>query len=582
MSPVDLSDGDFELDAPPGFRSLAKKQMLQATAAITCIVGFLLQMVLPQIIMFSQMPGFGRNQGVLATQPQIPHAFLWEDQLWVPMTEIGFGNTRVSLREGTWDGAWAKDSDLTLQGAADGYVSDGETLWCVANSGGVTQIQGRNTTTFYPRRRLLGPSLPFVRDGVLSLFDRQADGSWLLLELRENQWVIAGELRLPPEFASEGALPASGWPPVSERVQVVAFGEEFWTLCGDGTSLWRCAGIPSGPTAAGNAEGTPISALAWSNQGSWDWESCRWDVSEWQAAANGETMVVVETAMFGGSGMTTGPLVWSRDGSTRHEKLPMLAGNGGQGVVATAAGKLVVLTESFPPGGVRLFEWTGSGFLEGQRLPGSSTPMAFTAENWPLYAVLWLLPVAITTIVLVILAVTMRACRDPRYTFGHFTVRLAGLGRRSLARVIDMLIFASPSMVVSTYLMFTVNWETWLETAMADPVATFKVVGIWMLLFLGYWLFVLVLLAWMEGIWGQSPGKWLCGIRVVRTTLEPIGIIRAFARSLLLMIDSMFNYLVGIVMIALLAKQQRLGDLVADSIVADAATVPTREELRAQ
>jgi uncharacterized RDD family membrane protein YckC len=82
---------------------------------------------------------------------------------------------------------------------------------------------------------------------------------------------------------------------------------------------------------------------------------------------------------------------------------------------------------------------------------------------------------------------------------------------------------------------------------------------------------ILIVMAILEGNWGISPGKWICGIRVIRkTTLKPPGFLRAAARLILLIADSMFNYIPAVVLIGLTADQQRIGDFAADTIVVTA------------
>ena len=73
----------------------------------------------------------------------------------------------------------------------------------------------------------------------------------------------------------------------------------------------------------------------------------------------------------------------------------------------------------------------------------------------------------------------------------------------------------------------------------------------------------------LEGGFGITPGKWLCGIRTLRTTLRPCGVLRALARELMIYVDSMllFIWLPGILTIAFTKNRQRLGDLVSDTVV---------------
>jgi uncharacterized RDD family membrane protein YckC len=84
-----------------------------------------------------------------------------------------------------------------------------------------------------------------------------------------------------------------------------------------------------------------------------------------------------------------------------------------------------------------------------------------------------------------------------------------------------------------------------------------------------YGLFWLVGFSFMEGRWGVTPGKWLVGIRVVRTTLRPCGFLRAALRELMLLFDGILclGWMPGVFCITLTTCRQRMGDMLADTIV---------------
>ena len=67
---------------------------------------------------------------------------------------------------------------------------------------------------------------------------------------------------------------------------------------------------------------------------------------------------------------------------------------------------------------------------------------------------------------------------------------------------------------------------------------------------------------------GRTPGKRWRGLRVVRDGGQPIGFLASATRNLLRLVDWLPSaYLVGIVAIMVSEKNQRLGDIVAGSIV---------------
>lgn len=72
----------------------------------------------------------------------------------------------------------------------------------------------------------------------------------------------------------------------------------------------------------------------------------------------------------------------------------------------------------------------------------------------------------------------------------------------------------------------------------------------------------------LEGIWdGQTVGKRLLGIKVVKENGDECDIGTSFVRNLLRIIDAIFYYLVGFLVMAFTDNRQRIGDLLAGSVV---------------
>jgi uncharacterized RDD family membrane protein YckC len=72
----------------------------------------------------------------------------------------------------------------------------------------------------------------------------------------------------------------------------------------------------------------------------------------------------------------------------------------------------------------------------------------------------------------------------------------------------------------------------------------------------------------LEAKWGATLGKLATSLRVVRETDEgPIGWRASMIRNLLRLIDGIVLYAVGFVAICATSKRQRLGDMVAGTIV---------------
>ena len=84
----------------------------------------------------------------------------------------------------------------------------------------------------------------------------------------------------------------------------------------------------------------------------------------------------------------------------------------------------------------------------------------------------------------------------------------------------------------------------------------------------GFFVLAMAYYALMEGYRGQTVGKMLFGIRVVREDGGGVpGFEAATVRSLLRVVDGLFGYLVGFVAVLASQKNQRLGDMAARTLV---------------
>jgi len=71
----------------------------------------------------------------------------------------------------------------------------------------------------------------------------------------------------------------------------------------------------------------------------------------------------------------------------------------------------------------------------------------------------------------------------------------------------------------------------------------------------------------MEGTIGATVGKLACKIKVRKEDGSKCGIREAFIRNVLRIIDGLVVYLVGVILIITSGKKQRLGDMVAKTVI---------------
>jgi uncharacterized RDD family membrane protein YckC len=166
----------------------------------------------------------------------------------------------------------------------------------------------------------------------------------------------------------------------------------------------------------------------------------------------------------------------------------------------------------------------------------------------------------------------MRWFTKPEYEFGTQTVRLASLGWRGVARLIDVGLIASTTIGLGWLMTRGFDWQSLIEALNMNvshatiPVAQ-RIAAI-----LGMWLVTVVsALLTTQAVWGVTPGKWLCRLRTLRTSLRPCRYTRSLAREIVFFVDccNFICWTPGIVSIAFTDRRQRLGDLVADTIVVE-------------
>jgi uncharacterized RDD family membrane protein YckC len=146
---------------------------------------------------------------------------------------------------------------------------------------------------------------------------------------------------------------------------------------------------------------------------------------------------------------------------------------------------------------------------------------------------------------------------------------IAGIGSRFLAILADTILqfFVLFVMWLVFFLILSAAPKTGPSIAsdISSTAAKWIVAGIVLFFFLLYWGYFSL----FEAFWnGQTPGKRLLKIRVIKDSGRQITLFEALARNLLRVIDSLPSfYLVGVITMLCNLEQKRLGDLVAGTIV---------------
>jgi uncharacterized RDD family membrane protein YckC len=136
---------------------------------------------------------------------------------------------------------------------------------------------------------------------------------------------------------------------------------------------------------------------------------------------------------------------------------------------------------------------------------------------------------------------------------------LAGIGSRFLALAIDTLIQIAAAALVGIAAALLISA---IGRTLAGPWIAATVFLLLFLAFYGYF-------AIFEALWnGQTPGKRMIRLRVIKDNGQPIRAVESVGRNLLRIVDQLpLFYAIGIVSVLLSRKSKRLGDFVAGTIV---------------
>jgi uncharacterized RDD family membrane protein YckC len=197
--------------------------------------------------------------------------------------------------------------------------------------------------------------------------------------------------------------------------------------------------------------------------------------------------------------------------------------------------------------------------LEGDHIEGPFTiskPFFFTMDLWKVL-IFGLSFQLIFFVFIFLLSLLIRKFKLKTWRMNAREYEFASLFRRTLAMTIDFLLITIPAVAP---LYFVLRDGLLFE----NP---FQYIGLaaysMTVMLLGSFLYHSLL----EGLWGKTIGKKICGIVVLKDDFSKCTIGRGFLRNVMRIVDGFFYYLVAVVAMAGTMKWQRLGDIVAGTVV---------------
>jgi uncharacterized RDD family membrane protein YckC len=185
-----------------------------------------------------------------------------------------------------------------------------------------------------------------------------------------------------------------------------------------------------------------------------------------------------------------------------------------------------------------------------------SSPFSFSMDLWKI-ALLAISSTAIYFLLAYLLSFFIGKFKLKTWRMELREYEFASLWRRLLADCIDTFITMAP-FALPIYSLF--KEDTFLD----NPFRLFSLIAFSMLMMMLVCYFYRSL---SEGIWGKTIGKKICGIIVLKDDFTRCNIPKGLLRNLLRIIDLFFYYWVAVVSIVGTMKWQRLGDIVAGTVV---------------
>jgi uncharacterized RDD family membrane protein YckC len=142
---------------------------------------------------------------------------------------------------------------------------------------------------------------------------------------------------------------------------------------------------------------------------------------------------------------------------------------------------------------------------------------------------------------------------------------VAGIGSRFLALLTDTLLQIAAVLLLILLLTLFGSLGSAHQTAhVSNTAEKWAIAFVIFFFFALYWGYFTL----FEAFWrGQTPGKRLLKIRVIKDSGRQITLFEAMARNLLRVVDMQVSYLVGAIAMMCNREQKRLGDLVAGTLV---------------
>jgi len=521
-------------DTAKGYLSEEHKRKFTITAGVLGGIFFLAQFVLPFAVMLAIMPAMMLFQRDIFRDANLRGGTYWDGAVWY--VESGFAGNQeaaVSLHKVIVGGEDESSNVAELEIHNPWLLGDQDRIWIISPSA-VGYYQDGRVNLAADAQQLGDISRPFLYDGRPAVVERTparvalmvlADGGWR--EVKRLPWGDSEE-----RFA------------VERDVQIVGDADIMHVFWKFGGTIYYRQGLPE--------EGT-------NDQESWQ-TVCPAGYWWYAILFAGQPMVVTPQHRDSPSSVLEGLSLKDGKWEKVFSRRISMASNFGVFPTRDSHG-LVVLTQMFP-GSLRVVEFDGPE-VKAEKRYGSGFP--FPRGMMAMVFIPHLGTFVMPLILAFILSAFMRKHRVGDFRSETAEAQFAPLKHRAVAQLIDGVILAAPMLVAYLILMPAFfDFEKMFDRMGGIGVLAMPAMMVGGLI---WCLACFAVFAVLEGRFGATPGKWVMRIRVFGTDLRPCGFGRALLRNLLKFVDGFFNFMVGVLVVALSENWQRVGDMAARTVV---------------
>ena len=520
---------------PRGYLSEEHKRKFTITVGILGAAFFVMQFILPPMLMFAIMPGmlFFQDSWMKAAEPE--RGTFWKDTIWYVETSFSTRPSphgRPTLKKLNLNGEEGPESVSPLPIGNPWLLAGTDRLWIVSSSA-IGFYQNGETTVVSKERTLGDISRPFLYEGYPAVIEERPTGFALMVFVGDT-W----KKKLPLTLNFEEIRGR-----IRCNLKVLSSEGKLHLFLKFGNTLYYRQGLPTAETDDRDV-----------------WQPVAEVGGDWFPILIAGEPVVFHHGTWDGTRKIVGLRLTGENWN------PFFAYDAGitseMGVYPLGQpDRFAMLLQSFP-GSLRLVQVDGTRVSsEIRHGSGFPFPRGFMVMMAGFYVPTLLLPL----ILAVILSGFMMRHRICEHKAGSVSMPFASLTRRAFAQIVDFLVLGAPAIAGVLFLYPISDIEKMFGSAPFHFLAVFG-------LMFGTLLWAIVCLfvfSFLEGKWGVTPGKWAVGIRVLGTDLHACGFGRALVRNLLKFIDGFFNFMIGILLVALTESWQRVGDMAARTVVVD-------------